>query len=545
MPRLTQESVVVVGSKEMKVEELLKTIIYLPSQQVKTFFVEIGLKIPREIRIFVLREVLREKVIDTRKSRLTLADELNYRLSWYTEFSESQLENLLVFFDDRQLEKEYLEEFWTDIIAYMMEKEVQPKIIKKLLDLSIAHVKTIGLELPNMRIYNKEIKDLFFDSFGRLDGLTPAKFRPVLYKSSTLKEIREIGKKYDVSVPKRLKKKELAKIIVSELEERGKSNAQIVADIQRMSVINMQRFAIDNDIKASTELKKEEIIEYILANAQGTKESYFVPESKDDYDMEVEEVKESADPQTATAVLEGNKIEETDEEIVIEVEEVEEATENIEETKEVEELAKEEPVQDTKEETVEETKEVEKQEVKEQSTQQRPIIQQPVDLSALVVEITKLREAFEGVATKINATDEDFMNENQETEPEAKEMVILNSNEFYGTKKAFKKTVKKKKIKKEKDDDKSTQEDTKTDDDKELAPKELRVVGKLGLGLLKIVLKIALVVVVFGGILIIGFSVFTYFVTITELAGITNTINGILGFRIVDRIHALIAGLGI
>ena len=39
----------------------------------------------------------------------------------------------------------------------------------------------------------------------------------------------------------------------------------------------MQRFAIEHNIKASIELKKEEIIEYILSNAKETKAQYYVP----------------------------------------------------------------------------------------------------------------------------------------------------------------------------------------------------------------------------------------------------------------------------
>ena len=134
MPRLTRDSNVTVGTKDYKIEELLKTIIFLPADQIKTFFMELGLKVPRELRMFVLRESLRGTVIETRKSRLTLADELNYRLSWFTEFTESQLENLLVFFEDPKIERDFLEEFWTDLIAYMVEKNVSFKHLKNLLD---------------------------------------------------------------------------------------------------------------------------------------------------------------------------------------------------------------------------------------------------------------------------------------------------------------------------------------------------------------------------------------------------------------------------
>jgi len=295
MPRLTKDSKVAVGNKDLQIDDILKTIIYLPAQQVKGFFMEIGLKLPRELRMFVLREILRERVIETRKSRLTLADELNYRLSWYTEFSETQLENLMIFFDDNKLDKDFLEDFWTDVISYMVDKQVTAASMKKLVDLSIAHVRAVGLELPNMKTYNREIKDIFFDSYGRIDGLAPSKFRPVLYKSSTLTEIRDLGSKYEVEVPRRLKKSELADIVIKEIKERGQHTEELENKIRNMSVLVLQRYAIDNDIKASTELKKEEIIEYILANASETKESYFVPATPDVYEKEVHEV--SQEPQ--------------------------------------------------------------------------------------------------------------------------------------------------------------------------------------------------------------------------------------------------------
>ena len=292
MPRLTRDSIIKVGNKGYKVEDLLKTIIYLPNTDIKKFFIELGLSIPRELRMYVLKENLREKVVETRKSRLTMADEINYRLSWFTEFSETQLENLIVFFDDEQIFRNYLEDFWTDLLGYMVEKHVLADDIKRLYELSVQHVKKNGLVLPNLKTYNQGLKDIFYDSFGRIDGLAPQKLRPVLYKSSTLGEIRDLGTKYGVNVPRRLKKNELAEIIINELKEDGKYTEELEKKIKGMSVIVMQRYAVDHDIKASTELKKEEIIEYVLKHAEETKETYFVPQSIEEYEKEVHDVSE-------------------------------------------------------------------------------------------------------------------------------------------------------------------------------------------------------------------------------------------------------------
>ena len=44
----------------------------------------------------------------------------------------------------------------------MVEKGVPAKDLKKVVDMSIAHVRAVGLELPQMKTYNREIKNLFF-----------------------------------------------------------------------------------------------------------------------------------------------------------------------------------------------------------------------------------------------------------------------------------------------------------------------------------------------------------------------------------------------
>jgi hypothetical protein len=535
MPRLTRDSQITVGNKEYKVDDLLKTIIYLPAVNVKSFFMEIGLTIPRELRMFVLREVLREKVIETRKSRLTLADELNYRLSWFTEFTETQLENLIVFFDDAKLNKDFLEEFWTDLLNYMVDKQVPPKDLKKLLDQSIEYVKKVGLELPDMKTYNRDLKDLFFDSFGRIDGLAPQKFRPVLYKSSTLNEIRDLGSKYDVDVPRRLKKSELADIIIHELKERGQHNDELEKQIRSMSVLVMQRFAIDHDIKASTELKKEEIIEYILANAKETKEAYFIPDSPHVYEKEVEEVSEEIEviaqpeePVFEEVVVDEESLEAVEEETLEEIEEVE-TIEPIDEPVEVIETVIEEVPAPKK--VVERTTAV------------------SMDVSEIVTELRRLREAVE------HAVSEEQAPQKQVSEKEVKP-IILNSAEFYGTPKSLKEVVKKDEADERERfiEDKKAQSSIGTgkveDEVEDKQPGELRFFGKVfkGLGiflwkLLRVLLKITLILVAIVGVLFIIYAAITHFVNVPFLDSFNQTLNGLFGLNILDRAHAILEGI--
>lgn len=524
MARLTRESMVVVGNKELKIDDILKTLIYLPANQVKQFFFEIGLTIPRELRMFVLREVLREKVIETRKSRLTLADELNYRLSWFTEFSETQLENLLIFFDDPMLDKDFLEEFWTDLLSYMVEKKVLPKDVKKLVDSSMAHVKAVGLELPSMKTYNREISAIFYDSLGRIDGLPPQKFRPVLYKSSTLNEIRDLGSKYGVDVPRRLKKTELADIIVRELKDRGQHTDELENQIRAMSVIVMQRFAIDHDIKASTELKKEEIIEYILANAKETKEAYFVPDSPKVYEKEVEEVQQHVEEEKPSVVMVDEKVdkESTIEELPSEEVEEETPAEEI-----VEEVVTEEAIEEVQ--TIVEEEPV-FNEVKEQPkvSPQGPVqyVSSNVDLSGLISEIKALRVAVEE-AVKPEETQVSVPKKQVKVEP-----VVLNTAEFYGDPKSLKKIIKGDEAdEREKFIEEKKAASTIGTDKEDLPPAEIRFFKKLGKGLwrflTKVVLKLALIVFIVAVILFALYGLLEYFTDLAFLQGISNFLNSI------------------
>lgn len=540
MPRLTRESLVLVGTKELKVDDILKTIVYLPATQVKAFFYDIGLTIPRELRMFVLRETLREKVIETRKSRLTLADELNYRLSWFTEFTETQLENLLIFFDDPALDKAFLEDFWTDLISYIVEKGVQAKDVKKLVDQSIAHVKAVGLELPNMKTYNRDLKDLFFDSLGRIDGLPPQKFRPVLYKSSTLTEIRDLGTKYDVDVPRRLKKTELADIIIRELKERGQYTEELENQIRGMSVIVMQRFAIDHDIKASTELKKEEIIEYILANAKETKEAYFVPESPQVYEQEVEEVQKNVEqPKVVVApVVVEEKVEEEKKDVV--VEEVVEPTPQVtEEIEPIVEKVEEEPVQPVKQ-----------QPVQQPFTGPVQYVQSTVDLSELVNEIKLLRQTIAEATKQPDVVDESFV------EKEHQQPVMINTAEFYGKPKSLKKIIKADEVQEREKfvEEKKAASSIGTDKDAEVekAPAEIRFFKKVGVGLgkflwklLKFLLKFALIIFAIALVIFLLYGVLAYYTDIAFLAGVDNFLNSIQigGQGLLARYEGILASI--
>ncbi len=313
MAILKREDTLKINKKTLNVGDVIDELVKLPSLDIKIFFQTLGLSIPRKLRMDVLRKVIdpyKENVEQVKK----LSDEMRYRIGWYANFSDAQLVNLLPQFNDGKLIRTFKLELWLELFNYLVVKKVSETEIAKLID------KAKGLSKgtsENILAYNAQLNPLFFDNKNEIDGLEPDIFRSVLYKSSTLVEIREIGLKYNVDVPRRLRKQQLAEIIKDVLKERGLYTDEEGTKIDAMPVVIMQRYAINNDIKASIELKKEEVIEYILKNAKETKEAYFVPTDPGIYELLKPEVIE--EPVVEEPVVEEPVVVEVKEEPVVEV----------------------------------------------------------------------------------------------------------------------------------------------------------------------------------------------------------------------------------
>lgn len=338
MSKLNYQGQVVVQKKDYNVGEVVDSLINLPSSEVKGFFQKIGLTVPKTLRVKVLKETLKDFVDQTVLERANLADELGYRLSWFDHFSEFQLEKLLQFANSTSLERKYRLDLWLYLLNYIIDKKVDEKEI----ELLFKKAKEFSVIEEDILSFNLGLKEIFFDQPKQIDGLTQEDFRVVLYKSSTLNEIRELGFKYDVNVPRRLKKDQLADIICFELTERKELTPLLEEKIRGMSIVLMQRFAKDKDIKASIELKKEEIIEYILANANQTKESYFLPSDRSAYEKEIVPTPKPVIEKPAQVVVEPVIIEEKKTEVVIPIKPVEEKVVTVHKhTPEYEEVLKE------------------------------------------------------------------------------------------------------------------------------------------------------------------------------------------------------------
>lgn len=282
MALFNKEGLLVTKKGKYQVDDLVSKLTFVSGDYLVTFLQSIGLSVPRKMRMKVLSEVLKDPVAKTIKERKSLADEMGYRLTWFSKFTDTQLVNLLEWYKSTSLGNLYLSGFWKELLNYMVNKGVGDDDLERMFNAATAAEK--AGKRPATGKFNDEINVVLYDEEGEIDGVTQEQFRPVVYKATTLTELRAIGKKYNAPIPKRLKKSEMLDIILGKLKERDELTPQLESKLKSQNIILLERFAKDHDIKVSTELKKEEIIEFILSNAEETKSSYFVPQSQGVYE---------------------------------------------------------------------------------------------------------------------------------------------------------------------------------------------------------------------------------------------------------------------
>ncbi len=289
MALITSNGYLSLKGKQYPLVDFISNLAYVSGAYTANFLKEIGLTIPRKLRMSVLKQVLKDSVATTIEERKTLADEMGYRLTWFQRYTDTQLVNLLEWYKSPSLSNNYINSVYQAMILYFVESGVADQEIEKLMDYALTQSK-VGKKITSKE-FNTALDSVLFDEPGEIDGVTQDQFRPVTFKSSTLTELRMLGDKYNAPIPKRLKKQEVLDIILTKLKERNQLTPTLEDKLKNQNIILLERYAKDNDIKVSTELKKEEIIEFILSNAKETKESYFVPQSLDVYEKMVEEEK--------------------------------------------------------------------------------------------------------------------------------------------------------------------------------------------------------------------------------------------------------------
>ena len=259
MKVITRKTDIVLGGKKYKAGEVIDACKNLESKDICSFFKANNLIVPRKARMVAIKAVLDPQLRDPEVKK-NLTDEVRYRLNFYKNYTETQLINVMATIINDDLKSQYLNEFWKTLISTQAEIKLTPEMLEELMNKGAA----LSPADEDFVVFNENLNPIFADSDDQIDGISIEAFRATLVKSSTLPELRQIGAKFDIDVPRRIKKNQLVDIIVDELEKTEQYTEEEEAKLKKMSVLSLQRYAKEHKIKASIELKKEDIIEYII-----------------------------------------------------------------------------------------------------------------------------------------------------------------------------------------------------------------------------------------------------------------------------------------
>ena len=250
-----QENTLVILEKNFNYEEALDTLAKVDSKFWCNLFLEVGIQIPRSINVQALTLALNKKIIEAKN--LGLTDELLYRLRSYPYFTEYQLQQFFNVVYDDELFFSYKRYFGNLILQNYELLSMPEEILLKALNYNQDNKETFDE-------FEKNIFNVSYDFNGFFDGEELDSIKEHLVKGSTTNEIRELGQKYGLNIPKRLKKEELQAILLEELEKNGTLTKDLESKIKTSAAISLQRIAKTNGIKISIDLKKDELVYLLL-----------------------------------------------------------------------------------------------------------------------------------------------------------------------------------------------------------------------------------------------------------------------------------------
>ncbi len=322
--------------KDYLIDELVENMVQIPGEDLARFLESLDINLPRSIRFNALQKILfpilQDEYNDLLKHESSTEgperleeSRRQTRLRWIDTFSETQFENELFRFNNREIDLAYLSEFWKRLINFLIKESVPKQLIADFLEGVIGKYQS----QPPAKLFNKAIDPFIYDEEGTFDGLITNLFEKRVLVSATISELKQIGAKYGIKVPTRLTKIQVLEIIVSELKDRDKYIPEIHSELNDFNLKELEEFARLNDIIAFAYINKDQMIDIILTEYEEKKP---IPNR---YKKDEDVVPEIEDEVPATESVAEEIIEEKTEiiEDVVAEEIIEEKVEEIIETK--------------------------------------------------------------------------------------------------------------------------------------------------------------------------------------------------------------------
>ena len=236
--------------------EFSKRLVVIPTEEIRDLMVKYKIKLPCSVHRFILKETIRDKVFEVKLFN-TYTDEQKFRLRGYEKYSNFLLGKLIKSYNlDFELSR-YKELLFDFLFLNQNKLSLKGNFIKELEQLQ--HNYTVDLEVMKYEDFLTLFKEVLSQENGYLDGLKIRGYNDDVLASYTLGDIKGLGKKYDISVPRRINKSKLIEILTAKFKLTD-DESQLLS---KKSVLDLELYAKKKGFKISIDLKKRDMIEFI------------------------------------------------------------------------------------------------------------------------------------------------------------------------------------------------------------------------------------------------------------------------------------------
>jgi len=250
------EEFIFLYSKKVKISKLVDSFTAIPAVEIVKYLINKEIYLPYYVHKALVRKNI-APIIAKAESTEQFSDEMKFRLKWFDKFTVFQLEELAFGYQLEINVTEYKKDFWDIIVRNRTELGINNLEFVKLQNLTMKYSKENQEDYKTM---NSHFKTIYFEPVGYFDGTKVEDAVEVLTNSTTLNEVRELGKLYGVEIPRRINKKQLIDIVALKLN----FDEEKIAEISKKSILEIERYAKRRKVNVSIELKKSDMIEYIL-----------------------------------------------------------------------------------------------------------------------------------------------------------------------------------------------------------------------------------------------------------------------------------------
>lgn len=251
-----QEDFIFLYSKKVKISKLVQAFTVIPSSEIVKYLKNKEIYLPNYIHKALVRKNI-APIIANADSSDKFSDEMKHRLKWFDKFTIFQLERLASGYQLQLNVTEYKKDFWDIIIRNRTELGINNLEFVKLQNLTMKYSRQPQETFAELK---ENFIGIYFEPPGYFDGTIMEDAKEVLTNATTLTEIRELGKLYDVEIPRRINKQQLIDIVALKLNFDDEKREQI----SKKSILEIERYAKRLKLNVSIELKKNDMIEYIL-----------------------------------------------------------------------------------------------------------------------------------------------------------------------------------------------------------------------------------------------------------------------------------------